>query len=108
MMRLLLSRKLFIKIKEIYNTINHVIYNVKTFNKYQKYKELKLLDILFFWHNNGFAFISGFIGYKKHRYSILFYLWMCVFFYSVIIHFFYLKYKLQFMIKDKLLYNLLI
>ena len=31
---------------------------------------------------------------------------VCVFFYSVIIHFFYLKYKPQFMIKDKLLYNL--
>ena len=96
----------FIRIIAMYGiVINHIIYNVKTFNKYQSYKELKLLHILLFWHNNGFAFISGFIGYKKHRYSNLFYLWMCVFFYSVIIHFFYLKYKPQ-MIKDKLLYNL--
>jgi surface polysaccharide O-acyltransferase-like enzyme len=95
----------FIRIIAMYGiVINHIIYNVKTFNKYQSYKELKLLHILLFWHNNGFAFISGFIGCKKHRYSNLFYLWMCVFFYSVIIHFFYLKYKPQ-MIKDKLLYN---
>jgi hypothetical protein len=64
----------FIRIIAMYGiVINHIIYNVKTFNKYQSYKELKLLHILLFWHNNGFAFISGFIGYKKHRYSIMAY-----------------------------------
>jgi len=97
----------FIRIIAMYGiVINHIIYNRKIFIKYQKFKELKLLHILLFWHNNGFAFISGFIGYKRHKYSNLFYLWICVFFYSVIIHFYYLNYKPQLAMKDKLYYNL--
>ena len=60
--------------------INHIMYKGKTIIKYKKFKELKILHILLFWHNNGFAFISGFIGYKRHKYSNLFYLWACVFF----------------------------
>ena len=97
----------FIRIIAMYGiVINHIIYIKKTFNKYKKYKELKIFHILLFWHNNGFAFISGFIGYKKYKYSNLFYLWMCVFFYSVIIHFIYLKYKPQYVTNDNLYYNL--
>jgi len=97
----------FIRIIAMYGiVINHIIYFPKTLIKYKKFKELKLLHIFLFWHNNGFAFISGFIGYKKHKYSNLFYLWMCVFFYSVIIHFYYLKYKPQFVRNINLYYNL--
>ena len=84
----------FIRIIAIYGiVINHIMYREKTFSKYKQFKKLKLLHILLFWHNNGFIFISGFIGYKSHKYSNLFYLWISVFFYSVIIHIIYLKYK---------------
>ena len=94
----------FIRIIAMYGiVINHIIFKSK---KYKIFKELKILHILLFWHNNGFAFISGFVGYKRYKYSNLFYLWMCVFFYSVIIHFLYLKYRPQFVTNDKLYYNL--
>ena len=97
----------FIRILAMYGIIiNHIIYKKNTFSKFEKFKQLKLLHILLFWHNNGFAFISGFIGHKVHKYSNLFYLWFWVFFYSVIIHLFYLKYKPQIVINDKFYYNL--
>ena len=97
----------FIRIIAMYGiVIHHIMHIRKIFFKYQKFKELKLLHIFLFWHNNGFAFISGFIGYKRHKYSNLFYLWIWVFFYSVIIYFYYLKYKPQLARRDKLYYNL--
>ena len=86
--------------------ITHIFYNKKILSKFKKFKRLKLLIILLFWHNNGFAFISGFIGYKTYKYSNLFYLWIWVCFYSVVIYIFYLKYKPQIVIKDKFYYNL--
>ena len=85
--------------------INHILSRKKTFSKYKQFKKLKLLHILLFWHNNGFIFISGFIGYKSHKYSNLFYLWISVFFYSVIIHIIYLKYKPKIVKDDKLYYS---
>jgi hypothetical protein len=97
----------FIRILAMYGIIiNHIIYKKNTLSKFKAFKELKLLHILLFWHNNGFAFISGFIGYKTHKYSNLFYLWIWVCFYSVIIHLFYLKYKSQFVINDRFYYSL--
>lgn len=97
----------FIRVLAMYGIIiNHIIYKKKTKAKFKKFKELKLLHILLFWHNNGFAFISGFIGYKTHKYSNLFYLWFWVCFYSVVIHLFYLKYKPQVVINNKFYYNL--
>jgi len=85
--------------------INHIITKNKIYFKYKKFKELGFLNTLVFWHNNGFSFISGFIGYKTNKYSNLFYLWICVFFYSVIIYFFYVYYKPQ-VINDKFYNNL--
>jgi surface polysaccharide O-acyltransferase-like enzyme len=97
----------FIRIIAMYGIIiNHIMYKKNTLSKFKAFKELKLLHILLFWHNNGFAFISGFIGYKTHKYSNLFYLWIWVCFYSVVIHLFYLKYKPQIVIDDKFYYNL--
>ena len=97
----------FIRIIAMYGiVVNHIMYGEKTLSKYNKFKQLKLLHILLFWHNNGFIFISGFVGYKAHKYSNLFYLWISVFFYSVIIHLIYLKYKPQIIINDKFYYNL--
>ena len=81
--------------------ITHIFYNKKILSKFKKFKRLKLLIILLFWHNNGFAFISGFIGYKAYKYSNLFYLWIWVCFYSLAIYLFYLKYRPQFVINDR-------
>lgn len=86
--------------------INHIIYKKKTLIKFYKFKQLKLLHILLFWHNNGFAFISGFIGHKTHKYSNLFYLWIWVFFYSVVIHLLYLIFKPKAVLYHKFYYNL--
>ena len=97
----------FIRILAMYGIIiNHIIYKSKNKTFINKFKELKLLHVLLFWHNNGFVFISGFIGHKTHKYSNLFYLWIWVCFYSVVIHLFYLKYKPQYVINDKFYYNL--
>ena len=52
--------------------INHILYgDVKLLDKFYRYKkELKFLHIISFWHNNGFALISGIIGYKTNKYFI--------------------------------------
>ena len=60
--------------------ISHIFTKKKIYFKYNKFKELKFLNILVSWHNNGYSFISGFVGYKTNKYSNLFYLWIWVFF----------------------------
>ena len=50
-----------------------------------KFKEIWCLEILSYWGVNGFGLISGFVGYKKHKFSNLFYLWIEVLFYSIFI-----------------------
>ena len=97
----------FIRILAMYGIIiNHLICKKKTLIKFSKFKQLKILHILLFWHNNGFAFISGFIGHKTHKYSNLFYLWIWVFFYSVVIHLLYLIFKPKAVLYYKFYYNL--
>ena len=69
--------------------INHLLYQYDKggmikYSKYSKY--LKILHIFTFWHNNGFALISGIIGYKSFKYSNLLYLYFEVLFYSVSIN----------------------
>ena len=72
----------------------HVIYHGKGLDKYNKYKD-KILSVFtyFFFHNNAYGLISGVVGYKSTKYSNLLYLWLCVVFYSVGFHYYYLKYK---------------
>lgn len=48
-----------------------------------KFKEVWCLEILSFWGVDGFGLISGFVGYKKHKFSNLLYIWIEVLFYSV-------------------------
>lgn len=72
--------------------IHHILLHGKVIYKY-KYIKLNLLNILSFWHVSSFALISGIVGYKNYKYSNLLYLWICVFFYSVLIH---LIFKLNF------------
>ena len=83
--------------------LNHIIYFGGAIRKYNKYeKQLSILLILFSWHNNGFGLISGIIGYKTCKYSNLLYLWFCVFFYSVSIHYYFKRLRYNPKINNKI------
>ena len=83
--------------------INHLIYQGKGFLKFAKYeRQLVLLNSFFFWHNNGFTLLSGFVGYKTNKYSNLLYLWLSVVFYSVGIHIFFITFKPKSFIRYKM------
>ena len=72
----------------------HLLDQGKGIYKYKKYKTEINNSITFcFWHNNAFALVSGIIGYRSTKYSNLLYLWLCVVFYSMSIHYYYIKYK---------------
>jgi surface polysaccharide O-acyltransferase-like enzyme len=81
----------------ILGMIDIIIYHIVTCkylqNKYQKYfKNLKLIEILTQWHISNFGIISGIIGFKTNKYSNLLYLYLCVLFYSLTIHYLIKKY----------------
>ena len=81
--------------------INHYIYFGEAFKKYPQHKKYLIpLHNLTDWSNNGFALISGIVGYKTNRYSNLLYLWLTVFFYSLGIHLFIRLFKKNFIIKN--------
>ena len=72
----------------------HILFQGKAMDKYRKYRDkINNSNTYVFFHNNGYGLISGVIGYKSTKYSNLLYLWLCVVFYSVGIHYYYLKYK---------------
>ena len=54
-------------------------------DKYPKFKSIWLSEIMSFWAVDGFGIISGIFGYKKCKFSNLFYLWIQTFFYSTIL-----------------------
>ena len=68
----------------------HVLFQGKGVYKYSRYKS-KIINsnTYVFWHNNAFALISGIVGYKSTKYCNLFYLWLCVVFYSVSIRYYF-------------------
>lgn len=76
-----------LRILAMYGIIIHhllFLHNKGGFSKFSKYKKyLKLMHIFIFWHNNGFALISGMVGFKSFHYSNLLFLWFIVLFYSV-------------------------
>ena len=86
------NRNYGIDLFKILATINVVILHI---NKHtglirlksdsSKYRSIWLLEIFAFWAVNGFGLISGFVGYKKYKYSNLIYIWIEVFFYSNLI-----------------------
>ena len=77
--------------------MNHFLTLGKGIKKYDKYKrQLMLLHAFTAWHNDGFALISGIVGYKTNKYANLLYLWLYVFYYSVGIHLYCLKYRKHF------------
>lgn len=70
----------------------HAIYIGNAISKYNRYKRKILKSCAFIdWHNNAFSLISGIVSSKSTKYSNLLYLWLCVVFYSVGIHYYYLK-----------------
>ena len=74
--------------------INHILYIHGGANKYPKYsKYLKLLHIATGWHINGFALISGIVGYKSYKYYNLLYLWMNLVFYSFAIYLYFCLFR---------------
>ena len=72
----------------------HLLYQGKGLSKFNRNKKkLICLYTYVFWHNNAFALLSGMVGYKSTKYSNLLYLWLYVVFYSVGIHYYYLKFN---------------
>ena len=87
--------------------MNHILNYGNGFKKYYKYKkELKFLQSILFWHNDGFALISGIIGYKTNKYSNLLYLWLYVVFYSVGIHIYFQYFMRNSIIDISILFEL--
>lgn len=86
--------------------ITHLLYSDGGALKYfQYYKKLKILYIATGWHINGFALISGVVGYKSYKYSNLLYLWLEVFFYSVFIYSYFKKFKKNYIIDHDISYE---
>ena len=87
--------------------MNHLLYVHGADKKYSRYSRyLKIIHILTGWHNNGFALISGIVGYKSCGYANLIYLWLYVEFYTLGIPLYYKYIKKDqditaFYIKDK-------
>ena len=78
--------------------IHHILVHGKVIRKFNKFKELNLLNIFCHWHVSTFALISGIVGYRINKYSNLLYLYLCTLFYSVNI---YLLFKLFGSIENK-------
>ena len=67
--------------------IHHLILHGKANIKFNKYNnQIHLLNIFCMWHVSSFGIISGMVGYKNHKFSNLFYLWIVVLFYSLLFH----------------------
>ena len=65
----------------------HFLFNGNGYRHFPQYKrQLTLMHVIFSWHDDGFMLLSGIVGYKTNKYSNLFYLWFCAFFYLVGIH----------------------
>ena len=86
----------------MYNIVlNHSMFHGGGFGYYPQYKrQLSFLHSFTDYHNDAFMLISGIIGYKTCKYSNLLYLWLTVFFYSVGIHNYILRFKKGFYINQ--------
>lgn len=72
---------------------NHILGSSGFMKKYNQYNALQIIYASLNWHNSGFIFISGYIGYKTTKYSNLIYLWFWTFFYSMGINIYFFKFK---------------
>ena len=88
----LIKRNYGIDLLRIFSMINifnlHInlgcgIYSLN--QKSQKFKVIWRLETFSLFGVNCFGLISGIVGYKKYQFSNLIYLWILVFFYSVLL-----------------------
>jgi len=71
----------------------HIIIVGSIRNKYPNYeKKFKFMEIFTQWHISNFGIISGIVGFKTNKYSNLAYLYLCVLFYSLTIHYLFMKF----------------
>ena len=86
--------------------IHHILHHGKVIKTFSQYPELKLLEIICFWHVSSFALISGIVGFKTNKYSNLLYLWFCLLFYTLGIHFILKKFRPKWVKNAKLIHDL--
>ena len=87
----------FLRIASMYSIIiHHILVHGKVIIKYNKYRELVLMNIIGFWHVSTYALISGFVGYKSTKYSNLLYLLFWTIFYKSSITFYLYKFRPEF------------
>ena len=86
-----------IRIASMYSIIvHHILVHGRAIRKYNKYRELVLMNIIGFWHVSTYALISGFVGYKSNKYSNLLYLLFWTIFYKSSITFYLYKFRPEF------------
>ena len=85
------------RIASMYSIIvQHILGHGRAIQKFCKYKELILMEIIFFYNINTYALISGYIGYKSNKYSNLLYLWFWTVFYASSITFYLNRFRPEF------------
>ena len=58
------------RIASIYSIIvHHILAHGRAIRKYNKYRELVMMNIISFCYVSTYALISGYIGYKSNKYS---------------------------------------
>jgi len=95
----------FVRILSMYAIIiHHILIHTDIYKKYSQYRELKLMNMLTFWHVSSYGLISGYVGYKTNKYSNLLYLMIWTLFYSCSLTYYINKYNPQFNTR-KLMYK---
>ena len=86
------KRNYGIDLLKIISTISVIILHINKYSQLiklppytSKYKKSWYLEIFFYWGVNGFGLISGFVSYKRFKFSNIIYIWIEVFFYSILI-----------------------
>ena len=88
-----------IDLLRIFSTINIIVLHINkaskelNYNYYSpRFNSIWLSEVMAYWGVNGFGIISGIVGYKKHKFSNLIFIWFQTSFYSVTTSFYnYLK-----------------
>lgn len=97
-----ITRNLGIDLLRIVSMIHIIILHINSYSKFNlldkespKFKQIWFLNALSFWSVDGFAIISGVVGYKKYKFSNLIYIWIQSSFYSFIISFYFYYKRLK-------------
>ena len=76
--------------------VHHILVHGRAIKKYNKYRELVLMNIISFWHVSIYALISGYIGYKSNKFSNLLYLLCWVILYNASITYYLNRFRPEF------------